>query len=355
MTSGAITFSVVIPAYNAADTLGEAIDSVLAQTRQDFEIIVSDDGSSDNTAEVAAGFADQRVRVYRQGNAGPSAARNLGIAHAEGEFVSTLDSDDLWLPDYLVEMGRALEENPQAGFAYTDAWILHEASGRFRQATVAIAEQHPPAPTLPREQFITELLQRNFLHNSVTMRRAVLEQIGGYDPRLSHGEDYELWLRIAISGFAPVRVAGPLAIWRDRPGSLTEDQAAMAAAPSAIYRAVLERHPSSPQVRALAEARLKEVLESAERRERPAMRILLSIRHVLGVATRGLRTRYLPSRLRLLSVPPPRVAEAFPGLGLGRRVSAASSPPKSDRQTPLAGAELLPGAETEPSRTRPNG
>ena len=350
-------FSVVIAAYNAAATLGEAIGSVLAQTRQDFEVIVIDDGSSDSTAAIAASFADQRVRVYSQENAGPSAARNRGIALAVGEYVSTLDSDDLWLPDYLAEMGRALEENPQAGFAYTDAWVLHEASGRFRQATVAMSEGHPPAPTLPREQFIAELLQRNFVHNSVTMRRTVLEQVGGYDTSLSaagvsRGEDYELWLRIAISGFDPVRVASPLAIWRDRPGSLTE-QPAMAAAASAVYRTVLERHPSSPQVRALAEARLKEVLESADRRERRDMRILL--RHALGVATRGLRTRYLPSRLRLRSTPPPRVAEAFPGLGLGRRVSAASPPPKSDLQTPLADAELLPGAEAEPPRTEPNG
>jgi glycosyltransferase involved in cell wall biosynthesis len=131
MSSRPATFSVVIPAYNTADTLGEAIDSVLAQTRQDFEIIVVDDGSSDDTAAVAEGFGDRRIRVYRQENAGPSAARNRGIAEALGEYVSSLDSDDLWLPDYLAEMGRALEENPRADFAYTHAWIL-DAAGRFR-------------------------------------------------------------------------------------------------------------------------------------------------------------------------------------------------------------------------------
>jgi GT2 family glycosyltransferase len=323
--TGATTFSVVIAAYNAADTLGEAIDSVLAQTRQDFEVIVVDDGSRDRTAAIAAGYEDPRVRVYSQENAGPSAARNRGIAQATGEYVCTLDSDDLWLPDYLAEMGGALEENPQAGFAYTDAWMLDEASGRFLQVTVAMSEGHSPAPTLPREQFIAELLQRNFMHNSVTVRRAVLEQVGGYDARLSHGEDYELWLRMAISGFAPVRVAGQLAIWRERPGSLTKDQAAMAAAPGAVYRKVLDHHPASPQVRALAEARLKEVQESADRRERLDMRILLSIRHVLGRATRGLRRHYLLSRSRLLSAPPARVAEAFPGLGLGSGASSTGT------------------------------
>jgi glycosyltransferase involved in cell wall biosynthesis len=331
--TGATTFSVVIAAYNAEDTLGEAIDSVLAQTRQDFEVIVVDDGSRDRTAAIAAGHADPRVRVYSQANAGPSAARNRGIAQATGEYVSTLDSDDLWLPDYLAEMGGALEADPRAGFAYTDAWMLDEASGRFLQVTVAMSEGHSPAPTLPREEFIAELLQRNFMHNSVTMRRTVLEQVGGYDSRLSHGEDYELWLRMAISGFAPVRVAGQLAIWRERPGSLTKDQAAMVAAPGTVYRAVLERHPASPQVRALAEARLKEVLESADRRQRRDMRIWLSIRHALGRATRGLRRNYLPSRSRLLSAPPARVVEAFPGLGSG--ASSASTPAESPPAGPL--------------------
>jgi O-antigen/teichoic acid export membrane protein/glycosyltransferase involved in cell wall biosynthesis len=350
---GAMTFSVVIAAYNAAATLGEAIDSVFAQTRQDFEVIVIDDGSSDGTAAVAAGFAvDERVRVYRQENAGPSAARNRGIAHAVGEYVSTLDSDDLWLPDYLAEMGRALEENPQAGWAYTEAWVLDEPSGLFRQAPSGVSQRHPPAPTLPREQFIAELLQRNFVHNSVTVRRAVLKQVGGYDPSLSHGEDYELWLRIAISGFEVVRVPGPLAIWRDRPGSLSHDHAALAAGLSAVYRTVLERHPASPRVRALAEARLEELRTSADRRARRDVRILLSIRGVLGAATRGLRERYLPSRVRLRSTPPQRVAEAFPGLGLGA-VSPASPPRPSGPEAPRPEAELPGGAAAKPSEADP--
>jgi hypothetical protein len=340
MTPPATTFSVVIPAYNAADTLGAAIDSVLAQTRPDFEVIVIDDGSTDDTAAVAAGFADPRVRVYSQENAGPSAARNRGIAQAVGEYVSSLDSDDLWLPDYLAEMGRALEENPRAGFAYTRAWVL-DASDRFR--TVPTGAWHrPPTPMLPRDQFVSELLQECFV-NAPTIRRTALERVGGYDESLSHGEDWELWLRLANAGFEAVRVEGPLTIYRNRPGSHSADLAAMKVAPTMVYRTVLERHNPSPQVRALTEARLQAI----DRRSRLDMRILLSIRGAVGTATRRLRVRYLPSnRWHLQATPPPRVAEAFPDLGLGR---AASSRARGDE------TETLSVEDAESLRAEPRG
>ncbi len=309
-----MTFSVVIAAYQAASTVGAAIKSVLAQTRQDFEVIVIDDGSSDDTAAVAEAIAaeDHRVSVYRQANAGPSAARNHGISASAGKYVSMLDSDDLWLADYLAEMGRALDLDPQAGFAYTDAWELDEASGRFLKAT-ATARQRPPAETLPHERFVAELMQRNFVYNAVTVRRSVLDQVGGYDPSMSHGEDYELWLRIAISGFTAVRVAGPLAIKRDSPRSLSGDTEAMEAGVRLAYRAVLERHSAPPRVRALAEARLDELRELEARRSSRKGRILMAARGVVAAATRAPRTRW-----RQRAAPPPGVAQAFPGLGLGK-------------------------------------
>jgi glycosyltransferase involved in cell wall biosynthesis len=314
-----MTFSVVIAAYEAASTVVGAIESVLAQTRQDFEIVVVDDGSSDDTAAVAEATAagDPRVRVIRQANGGPSAARNRGIADGGGEYVSMLDSDDLWLPDYLAEMGAALDADPQAGFAYTEAWELNEGTGRFLKAT-AMARQHPPAQTLPHDRFVAELMRRNFVYNSVTVRRSVLEQVGGYDDRMTHGEDYELWLRIAISGFTAIRVPGPLAIKRDSPSSLTNDTAAMSAGVRDAYRAVLERHPASPRVKALAMARLDELRQAERRRSSRKGRLLLAVRGALAAATRARRTRR-----QQRAEPPPGVARAFPGLGLlesgGRR------------------------------------
>jgi GT2 family glycosyltransferase len=310
-----MTFSVVIAAYQAASTVGEAIRSVLAQTRQDFEVIVVDDGSRDATAAVAGAIAaeDHRVKVYGQENAGPSAARNCGISAGAGEYVSMLDSDDLWLPDYLAEMGRALDLDRQAGFAYTEAWEFDEASGRFRKGT-AMGRQHPPAETLPHERFVTELMRRNFVYNSVTVRRSVLEQVGGYDTSMSHGEDYELWLRIAISGFNAVRVAGPLAIKRDSPCSLTNDTTAMSNGVRLAYQAVLERHPASPALKALAEARLEEFRQREGRRASLTGRMFMGARGAAAAATQAPR-----ARLRQRAAPPPGVAEAFPGLGLGKR------------------------------------
>ena len=310
-------FSVVIAAYQAADTVAEAIGSVLSQTCQDFEVHVVDDGSSDDTAKIAAAIAekDGRVHVHRQANGGPSAARNTGIAAGTGEYVSMLDSDDLWLPDYLHEMGRALDLDTGVGFAYTEAWAFDELGGRFLKTT-AMARQHPPTQTLAHERFLSELIQRNFVYNAVTVRRSVLEKVGGYDTAMTHGEDYELWLRIANSGFNAARVPGPLAIKRDSPGSLSDDEAAMAAGVGQAYRAVLERHPASPRLKALAMARLEELREGERRRSHGSGQLLWSCRRALAAATFGPRMRWLQR-----STPPPGVAEAFPALGAGERRS----------------------------------
>ena len=290
-----MTFSVVIAAYEAASTVGGAIESVLAQTRQDFEIVVIDDGSRDETAAVAEAIAakDRRVSVHSQPNGGPSAARNRGIAVSTGEYVSMLDSDDLWMPQYLAQMGDALAADPRAGFAYTEAWELDELSGRFLKTT-AMARQHPPSQTLPHERFLAELIQRNFVYNAVTVRRSVLEEVGGYDQDMTHGEDYELWLRIAISGFSAARVPGPLAIKRDSPRSLSDDEAAMAAGVRQAYRAVLERHPASPRVKALAMARLEELRARRRRRTQGgAGELLWSCRRAVAGAT--LRPAHAPA------------------------------------------------------------
>ena len=123
-------FTIVIPAFNAARTIGSSIRSVLQQTEQDFEVVVVDDGSTDDTVECARSFAtDPRVRVISQRNKGPSAARNAAVAAARALYVSMLDADDLWLPEYLEVMGGALDGNPDAPFAYTDAWVLDDGDG----------------------------------------------------------------------------------------------------------------------------------------------------------------------------------------------------------------------------------
>ena len=108
------TFSIVMPAFNAERTIAAAIRSALAQSREDFELIVVDDGSTDDTAEIAGSFAsDPRLVLIRSTNGGPAVARNLALAQARGRYVSLLDSDDLYLPTYLAETQEALLRNPE--------------------------------------------------------------------------------------------------------------------------------------------------------------------------------------------------------------------------------------------------
>ena len=165
-----------------------------------------------------------------------------------------LDSDDLWLPRYLERMVGALKAHPQAGFAYTDAWAYEQLSDRFRRAS-AMSRQRPPRRELEPTEFLRELVRRNFIFNSVTVRKAVLDDVGGYDTSFAQAEDYELWLRICASGYAAVLVDGRAAIGRDRPGSLSHDSAAMRAGLLKAYRAVVERHPAPQDVKQIARER----------------------------------------------------------------------------------------------------
>lgn len=117
--------SVIIPAYNTAAYLAETIESVLQQTYRDFEVIVVDDGSSDNTAEVARSFAPP-VTVLTKANGGPAAARNLAIQNSTGEFIAFLDSDDLWVADKLAEQVALLDAAPEIGCVYGEARMFHQ-------------------------------------------------------------------------------------------------------------------------------------------------------------------------------------------------------------------------------------
>jgi glycosyltransferase involved in cell wall biosynthesis len=251
------TFSVVMAAHDAARTVPAAIRSVLAQTRGDFELIVVDDGSTDATPDVVRAVDDPRVQLLRQANLGPAAARNAGLERARGPLVCLLDSDDLWLPRYLETMAAALTRDREAALAYTDAWRLDDGTRRIHRRTI-MAQQRPPAePPRDPDRLVAELLERNFVYTSATVRRAVLEDVGGFRT-LTRSEDYELWLRIAASGRHFVPAGAVLAVYRDRPGSRIHDPAAMIRGRAEIYRAVLDSYELSPACRAVAKRRLSE-------------------------------------------------------------------------------------------------
>jgi glycosyltransferase involved in cell wall biosynthesis len=307
------TFSVVIPAYNATPTIGSAIGSVLAQTRGDFELIVADDGSTDGTPDAveSIGAEDGRVRLIRQQNQGASVARNAGIGLARGEFVSFLDSDDLWMPGYLAGVSAALEADQGAGFAYTDAWVLHDGTKRICRQTELERRPAPP-PDASLEEVMAKLTENNFvMMSSATIRRRIIEEVGTFDTSLRSAEDYDLWLRIVAAGYRPVQAPGRLLIQRDRFGSQSKDELAMVRGLQEALRRVAEEYEVPAATRDMA----KERIRLFDRYARPA-----TLRDRLLTAAYFLRIRLVrfvnkiwPDRY-LHSKPPPEIAAAFPDL-----------------------------------------
>lgn len=192
--------SVVIPTYNLAQFLPEAVESVRAQAWPDFEIIVVDDGSTDDTERVLERLSRENgVRCFRQENAGASSARNLGIQEARKEWVAFLDADDFWNAGKLAAQFEALEGKPSARFSYTDERL------RFEDGTEAErASRATEAPLLPQM-----LVGNIFATPTALVRRECFDAVGLFDTRLRTGEDWDMWMRLAAH-FESVRVARPL-------------------------------------------------------------------------------------------------------------------------------------------------
>lgn len=298
--AGTPSASVVMAAHDSAATIGRAIASVRLQTRDDWELIVVDDGSTDATAAIASSFGDERVRVVRQENRGPAAARNAGIRVARAPLVSTLDSDDLWMPSYLDTMIETLRDASDASLAYTDAWVI-DASDRVRR-TSEMGGRAPGSPPASPRLFYGKLLRRNFVYNSVTARREALEAAGGYDERLRTSEDWELWLRLAAAGRRFVRAPGLLAIHCNRAGSLSSDAARLKAGRSEVFDIIERDWEIDDEARSLS-ARIR-----AEREAEPSLDALLSPR-----VARSIRTAREVIRRRVVwhPRPPHEVAEVL--------------------------------------------
>ncbi len=181
--------SVIIPAYNRKAMLCEAVDSVFAQNYRDFELIVIDDGSTDGTAEEIEARYGARVRVLKQSNRGPAAARNLGVRRSSGEYIAFLDSDDLWLPKKLAIQTASMGADSRRQICQTEEiWIRHgvrvnpkvkhrKAAGDIFRASLELCLVSPSAAMMTRELF---------------------DAVGGFDETFPLCEDYDLWLRIAL-------------------------------------------------------------------------------------------------------------------------------------------------------------
>src|SRR5437762_4473253 len=186
LTPEAGLVSIIIPCYNQAQFLREAIQSALVQTYSHREIFIVDDGSTDNTAEVTAGFAG--VRYIRQENAGVSTARNTGLKESRGEYLVFLDADDRLLPEALEIGVDCLRQHPECAFASGFCrLIVADGSLLGKPEQLCIARDH-----------YLEFLRRNYIWcpSSVIYRRSALETVKGFNTSLGRAEDYDLFLRI---------------------------------------------------------------------------------------------------------------------------------------------------------------
>jgi glycosyltransferase involved in cell wall biosynthesis len=193
--------SIIIPLYNKAPYVRRALDSIVAQTLPDFEVIVIDDGSTDDGAAIVAGYPDARCRLIRQANAGPGAARNRGIAEARGEFVAFLDADDEWLPDYLAQAVRLLDEHSEAA-AVTSGYFAFpvgkSSAPLWRSRGLADGISRITADTDPG--LVIATLAYMSPCTTVARTDAVRRWQGFYErDRCLYGEDAHLWLKVLLN------------------------------------------------------------------------------------------------------------------------------------------------------------
>mgnify|MGYP006290751083 CR=1 FL=1 len=191
--------TVIMPAYNCEQYIGDALRSVLSQSYQNLEIIVIDDGSTDRSAEIVAGLPDDRISLIQQSNAGSAAARNRGLAAATGELLAFIDGDDLWHPRKIELQTQFLSSQAEYGLVY-NAWRVIDESTAYPSSALFPPISVTAISVVEEESgwlYETLLTDSCVIHTSATMIRAsVAEQIGGFRENLLRGQDYDYWLRI---------------------------------------------------------------------------------------------------------------------------------------------------------------
>jgi glycosyltransferase involved in cell wall biosynthesis len=207
--------SVVVPTYNRAEMLARCLGSILSQSFLDFEVVVVDDGSTDNTRDVVAGFP---VIYTYQANQGPGAARNRGIEMAKGEYVAFLDSDDILCEESLRKRVEILDSDPQAGFCYTQAYLVDETGRIF-----GLEKPHLyHTCTRPSVDELSDYLRygNHVTLSTIMARRECLLEVGAFDPNVRLSEDLDMWLRLA-QAYRVAHIAEPLVMFRQHDDSIS--------------------------------------------------------------------------------------------------------------------------------------
>lgn len=236
--------SIIIPVWNRAALIQEAVASALAQTFRNFELIIADDGSTDETAARATASGDPRIEVLRLEHSGsPAVTRNAALRHARGRYVAFLDSDDQWLPNKLAEQVRLLDARRDAGMVYGLASYFDGERER--------GVHGPKVPRVPESIFELLLLQGNFIQPStVLIRREICELLGGFDESETFRavEDYDLWLRVT-KRYPALFIPRVITRYRRHDGNLSRDQRAMVAKVREVIEITCQRSLVSDSLR----------------------------------------------------------------------------------------------------------
>lgn len=252
------TFSVLLPAYNGESTLADALDSLIAQSRSDWEAIVVDDGSLDSTAEIAARYSarDPRVISVSKPNGGTSSARNAAAELASAPFLALLDQDDQFLPDYFEKMGDFIDCHPEFDIFSCNAYYVY-ADGR--------RELRHPLDVGARSFGLDDLVKGCCIHPQAVFRRSVFDAVHGFDedPRC-WTEDYDFWLRAMVAGARHIYNPEVLALYRWSPDQKSSSQAGCTASDTYILEKLVRSGALRGEVRTVAKRRLKSRARATE-------------------------------------------------------------------------------------------
>lgn len=275
--------SVITPAHNAGRLIERALRSVAAQTYTDWEVIVVDDASTDDTAERARATGVPRIVLPVERNIRPAAARNLALREATGELVTFLDADDEWLPEFLERQvalydAERVKPGPPVGIVACDARLPGAELTYFEHCE---REHHLPLEPLDLER----VLRRNPLFVSSLTPRTAVEEVGGFDEELFGPEDHDLWLRILERGYRVAVQREVLCFYHQQPDSVTSNLVRMAVQNQMKYE------------RALARGRLPEDLRRVARRELRYNRAMEGVAGAVRDRRLGALGRVLPEAL----------------------------------------------------------
>ncbi|QOJ36779.1 MAG: glycosyltransferase [Nitrospira sp.] len=235
--------SVIIPTYNCERFLGRAIDSALQQNYKDYEIIVVDDGSTDHTRNLLSLY-EKNVQWIQQKNSGVSAARNVAISRATGEFLAYLDADDMWYPNKLDSQIAFMDAHKKCGLVHSDVSVIDEDDrilySRFN---------HETQRSVPQGECLEQVIRRCHIQTlTVVERRECFDRAGSFDDRLPIAQDYHHWMRAAVEGFAFGYISAPLGKYRWRRGSLMTDGTRFLEDVVLIYQSLLDKEVATGKI-----------------------------------------------------------------------------------------------------------